>query len=148
MTITGHGEKHAYGSRSRPIPHFTDPSCYVSGALAQFGKAVRPDIDATAAGGDAGTADVFTEISRATDKPMWLVEPSLRVSIRVDGCAAASGVPQDVEISALGLGRVKTILRVVRRKIDSNRVRALTTASRVFTQPGSNCDIFASATGR
>jgi starvation-inducible DNA-binding protein len=49
-------------------------------ALAQFGKAVRADIDASAAGGDAGTADVFTEISRATDKQLWLVEAHLNGS--------------------------------------------------------------------
>ncbi len=52
--------------RSRPIPRFPDPSYRlraVSRALAQFGKAVRADIDASVAGGDAGTADVFTEIS-------------------------------------------------------------------------------------
>src|SRR5437870_4077509 len=82
VTITGHGEN-AYGclrSRSRPIPHFTDPSCHlraVSRALAQFGKAVRADIDASTDGGDASTADVFTEISRATDKQLWLVEAHL-----------------------------------------------------------------------
>jgi DNA-binding ferritin-like protein len=40
----------------------------VSRAAAQFGKAVRADIDVSAAGGDAGTADMFIEISPATDK--------------------------------------------------------------------------------
>jgi starvation-inducible DNA-binding protein len=49
----------------------------VGRALAQFGTAVRADIDASAVGGDAGTADVFTEISRATDKQLWLVEAHL-----------------------------------------------------------------------
>ena len=65
-------------SPSRRIPHFTNPSYHlraVSRAAAQFGKAVRADIDASAAGGDPGTADVFTEISRATDKQLWLVKP-------------------------------------------------------------------------
>ncbi len=38
----------------------------VGQALARFAKAVRADIDATAFKGDADTADVFTEISRAT----------------------------------------------------------------------------------
>jgi DNA-binding ferritin-like protein len=63
--------------RSRPIPHFTDPSYYlraVSRSLAQFGKAVRADIDASAAGGDAGTADVFTEISPGDGQQLWLLE--------------------------------------------------------------------------
>jgi starvation-inducible DNA-binding protein len=43
-------------------------------ALARFAKAVRVDIDASASKGDALTADVFTEISRATDQQLCLVE--------------------------------------------------------------------------
>jgi hypothetical protein len=38
---------------------------------------VRVDVDASAAGGGAGTADVFTEISLATDKQLWLGEAHL-----------------------------------------------------------------------
>jgi hypothetical protein len=37
----------------------------VSRALAQFGKGVRADIDAST---DGGLADVFTDLSRAMDK--------------------------------------------------------------------------------
>jgi starvation-inducible DNA-binding protein len=49
----------------------------VGQALAQFAKMVRGDIDASATKGDADTADIFTEISRATDKQLWLVEAHL-----------------------------------------------------------------------
>lgn len=49
----------------------------VAAVLAQFGKAVRADIDAAAKMGDAATADVFTELSRATDKHLWFVEAHL-----------------------------------------------------------------------
>jgi starvation-inducible DNA-binding protein len=49
----------------------------VAAVLAQFGKAVRADIDKAAEMGDASTADVFTEISRATDKQLWFVEAHL-----------------------------------------------------------------------
>lgn len=49
----------------------------VAAVLAQFGKAVRADIDQAAEMGDAGTADIFTEISRATDKQLWFVEAHL-----------------------------------------------------------------------
>ncbi len=49
----------------------------VAAVLAQFGKAARADIDAAAKMGDAATADVFTEISRATDKHLWFVEAHL-----------------------------------------------------------------------
>jgi starvation-inducible DNA-binding protein len=47
-------------------------------ALARFAKAVRADIDASASKGDALTADVFTEISRATDQQLCLVEARFR----------------------------------------------------------------------
>jgi starvation-inducible DNA-binding protein len=49
----------------------------LAAVLGQFAKAVRKDIDAAAALGDAGTADVFTEISRETDKQLWFVEAHL-----------------------------------------------------------------------
>jgi starvation-inducible DNA-binding protein len=38
---------------------------------------VREAIDEAAQFGDADTADVFTEISRETDKQLWLVEAHL-----------------------------------------------------------------------
>src|SRR6266852_1268402 len=46
----------------------------LSTALAAFGRAVREAIDEAAQSGDTDTADVFTEISRETDKQLWLVE--------------------------------------------------------------------------
>src|ERR1700730_11073078 len=49
----------------------------VGQGLAHFAKAVRADIDASASKGDADTADIFTEISRAADKQLWFVEAHL-----------------------------------------------------------------------
>jgi starvation-inducible DNA-binding protein len=49
----------------------------VAAVLAQFGKSVRADIDKAAEIGDADTADIFTEISRETDKQLWFVEAHL-----------------------------------------------------------------------
>lgn len=46
----------------------------LSTALAAFGKQVRQAIDQAEALGDADTADIFTEISRGTDKWLWMVE--------------------------------------------------------------------------
>lgn len=46
----------------------------LSTALADFGKLVRQDIDNADDLGDADTADLFTEISRGTDKLLWFVE--------------------------------------------------------------------------
>lgn len=49
----------------------------VAGTLAAFAKTTRAAIDAAASAGDAGTADLFTEVSRAVDKDLWLVEAHL-----------------------------------------------------------------------
>jgi starvation-inducible DNA-binding protein len=49
----------------------------LSSALAAFGKSVRKAIDESGELGDMDTADVFTEISRGTDKRLWMVEAHL-----------------------------------------------------------------------
>jgi starvation-inducible DNA-binding protein len=46
----------------------------LSSSLAGFGTNVRADIDHAAKLDDAGSADLFTEISRAADKLLWFVE--------------------------------------------------------------------------
>lgn len=46
----------------------------LAAALAAFGARVRHAIDLTQEAGDAATADICTEISRGTDKLLWLVE--------------------------------------------------------------------------
>ncbi len=49
----------------------------LSNALAAFGAGVRRAIDEAAGLGDAGTADLFTEVSRGIDKWLWFVEAHL-----------------------------------------------------------------------
>jgi starvation-inducible DNA-binding protein len=46
-------------------------------SMAAYGRSVRAAIDAATKLGDAGTADLFTEISRAADKDLWMVEAHL-----------------------------------------------------------------------
>lgn len=46
----------------------------VAAALADFGAKVRSAIDVSGKLGDAGTADLFTEISRGVDQWLWFVE--------------------------------------------------------------------------
>jgi len=41
---------------------------------AVYGNAVRKNIDDTDEAGDAGTSDLFTEISRGVDKQLWFLE--------------------------------------------------------------------------
>lgn len=49
----------------------------LSQSLAVYGKAIRAAIDDATKLGDADTADLFTEISRAADKDLWFVEAHL-----------------------------------------------------------------------
>ena len=50
----------------------------LSSALADFGKKVRNDIDRASELGDQDTADLFTEVSRETDKNLWFVEAHIQ----------------------------------------------------------------------
>ncbi|MGG6295512.1 DNA starvation/stationary phase protection protein Dps [Leptolyngbya sp. AN02str] len=47
---------------------------------AAYGKLVREGIDKTDELGDADTADLYTEISRAIDKRLWFLEAHLQTS--------------------------------------------------------------------
>lgn len=47
---------------------------HLSKALATFGASVRKNIDQTTDWKDAGTADLYTGISREVDKLLWFVE--------------------------------------------------------------------------
>lgn len=49
----------------------------LSAALADFGAKGRAGIDQATRLGDADTADVFTEVSRETDKNLWFLEAHL-----------------------------------------------------------------------
>lgn len=50
----------------------------VADRLAAYGKEARANTDRAAQVGDADTADLFTEISRAIDKQLWFVEAHLQ----------------------------------------------------------------------
>ncbi len=49
--------------------------------FADFGNALRENIDATAEAGDADTADLFTEVSRGIDKQLWFLEAHVQEPI-------------------------------------------------------------------
>jgi starvation-inducible DNA-binding protein len=46
--------------------------------LARFGKDCRTSIDEATSAGDANTADLFTEVSRGTDKNLYFLEAHLQ----------------------------------------------------------------------
>jgi starvation-inducible DNA-binding protein len=50
----------------------------LSSALAKFGATTRAAIDSAGKAGDADTADLFTEVSRAADKLLWMIEAHLQ----------------------------------------------------------------------
>ena len=54
----------------------------LSSALAVFARAVREAADAADRSADADTMDLFTEISRGTDKWLWMVEAHLPQSLK------------------------------------------------------------------
>jgi starvation-inducible DNA-binding protein len=58
-------------------PEIAEGTAHVEGvarALSTFGREVRSTIDEANAFDDAGTADLFTEVSRGIDKWLWFVE--------------------------------------------------------------------------
>ena len=64
-----------YGAKSASGRDHVDA---LSTALATFGKGARKAIDTATELKDADTADVFTEVSRGTDKWLWMVEAHLQ----------------------------------------------------------------------
>ena len=71
----------ARGTSLKPYPEdITDGAAHVealSTVLADFGRKVRAGIDQAARFGDADTSDLFTGISRETDKSLWFLEAHL-----------------------------------------------------------------------
>ena len=64
----------------------------VANALAQFGRAAREAIQAAADAKDQDTSDVLTEISRGTDKWLWMVEAHRQAGEWVHRPASDTGV--------------------------------------------------------
>ncbi len=61
----------AEGGAGEHLPALAD-------ALAEFARSARKAIALAGAEDDQGTADIFTEISRGTDKWLWMVEAHLQ----------------------------------------------------------------------
>lgn len=55
-----------------------DLVCALADRLALYGKNIRQDIDRATQLGDAGTADLYTEIVRSADKFLWFLEAHLQ----------------------------------------------------------------------
>lgn len=71
----------ARGTSLKPYPQdISDGVAHVqalSAVVADFGRKVRAAIEESAKFGDAGTSDLFTGISRETDKNLWFLEAHL-----------------------------------------------------------------------
>jgi starvation-inducible DNA-binding protein len=82
---TAHGTARQVAKRSSlpEFPAVTDGRAHVEAVatvLAAFGKLARAGIDQADKLGDKDTADLFTEISRGTDKWLWFVEAHLQAT--------------------------------------------------------------------
>ncbi|MBC7900980.1 MAG: DNA starvation/stationary phase protection protein Dps [Saprospiraceae bacterium] len=77
-TIRLAAEKSSLSEYPHEISDGADHVDALSSALADFGKKVRSDIDTTDELGDKDTADLFTGISRGTDKLLWFVEAHIQ----------------------------------------------------------------------
>jgi starvation-inducible DNA-binding protein len=77
-TIRAAAKKSTLSEYSLTITDGKDHVQALSTALAHFGKGVRKAIDETTELRDADTADLFTGISRDTDKYLWMLEAHLQ----------------------------------------------------------------------
>ncbi len=75
-TAAGSGQEHVHA---------------VADALAQFGGSAREAIEIAADAKDQDTSDIFTEISRGTDKWLWMVEAHLQTGEWVRPSAGDQG---------------------------------------------------------
>jgi starvation-inducible DNA-binding protein len=84
LGATAEGTLQSVSARTRLTPYNIDATSgrdhleALSESLASYVRSVRKSIDASAAAGDAGTADIFTEISREADKMLWFLDSHLR----------------------------------------------------------------------
>jgi starvation-inducible DNA-binding protein len=76
-TVRTSAERSALGEYPLRISSGHDHAEALAAALGRFAELNRRAIDQAAALRDAGTADIFTEISRGTDKLLWMVEAHL-----------------------------------------------------------------------
>lgn len=73
-TVQGVAARTTLGAYSLTLLTGADHVKAIAAAIAATGRAARKAIDEAAAAGDAGTSDLFTELSRDLDKLLWLVE--------------------------------------------------------------------------
>ncbi|BAT58451.1 DNA protection during starvation protein [Variibacter gotjawalensis] len=77
---TARGTTQAVGSETNLSPYpldvyaIADHLAALIDRYAAYGNAVRKSIDETDDAGDKGTADLFTDVSRAVDKQLWFLE--------------------------------------------------------------------------
>ncbi len=72
----------AEGTKLKAYPlHITDGLehvDYLSRSVSELAKSTRKAIAVTEEAGDAATADVFTEVTRALDKDLWFLEAHIQ----------------------------------------------------------------------
>lgn len=80
LGATAFGTAQVVAARSKLAPYPTDVYAiadHLAALIDRYGvyaDAIRENIDETDEAGDAGTSDLFTEVSRAVDKQLWFLE--------------------------------------------------------------------------
>ena len=79
-TLQAVGRRTSLAPYSLTISEGAQHLAALSSALAHFGREIRASIDHATKLGDAGTADLFTQLSREVDKQLWFLEAHLQAS--------------------------------------------------------------------
>jgi starvation-inducible DNA-binding protein len=79
-TLQAVAERSSLAAYSLTLPEGPQHLAALQSVLAQFGREIRASIDLATELDDAGTADLFTQLSREVDKQLWFVEAHLQAA--------------------------------------------------------------------
>lgn len=72
-SLQGAASRTRLGDYPRGAVAWSQHVAEISAALLSLGTLIRNDIEVASSAGDAGTADLLTQISRSLDKLLWMV---------------------------------------------------------------------------
>ncbi len=79
-TLQAIGKRSGLAAYSLTLTEGLQHLAALQSVLAQFGREIRTSIDLATKLDDAGTADLFTQLSREVDKQLWFIEAHLQAA--------------------------------------------------------------------